>query len=299
MARFKDLQLSYTVRKTLMNRWDPQKILPILSEAGRIALHHYERPVKELKSDLSIVTQADHEIEAYFETQFDQPASGSYVIGEETINNKDETYVRNSLSETCWIVDPIDGTSAYANHIPTWGISIGYAENGHIIHGAVYFPITHEVFITDGEEVRYGLELQAGKDLEPREWAPLPEERPGVNEGSVIAVTQGVAKGAGIRVVNPVQALGCAILPLSYLLLNRYIAYLGSLKLWDIAGVLPMLLRKRFTVELVDGSEIDGGISEDFYVLSAGHRNRWKFRKKIICAISAEAARYVLEAINS
>ena len=138
--------------------WDKEKITSILIEAGKIALHYYDSPECSMKADGSIVTNADLEIEKLFCTHFDNPPGNSYLLGEESIDERDSEYVPKGLQHSLYIVDPIDGTVSYANHIPTWGISIGYAAKGRIIEGAIYLPITGELFISEGEKV-YLLEI--------------------------------------------------------------------------------------------------------------------------------------------
>ncbi len=43
-------------------------------------------------------------------------------------------------SKNLWIIDPIDGTANFMHGSPFWGISIGFANRGHVIFGIVYCP---------------------------------------------------------------------------------------------------------------------------------------------------------------
>ncbi|MFD2333537.1 inositol monophosphatase family protein [Cohnella sp. GCM10020058] len=45
-----------------------------------------------------------------------------------------------------WIVDPIDGTINFVQGIPHFAISIGIMENGELLHGVVYNPLTRELY---------------------------------------------------------------------------------------------------------------------------------------------------------
>lgn len=45
-----------------------------------------------------------------------------------------------------WVVDPIDGTKEYANHIPEYAISVALVENGTPILACVLNPATNELF---------------------------------------------------------------------------------------------------------------------------------------------------------
>src|SRR5262245_9045910 len=94
-------------RKTPSPAWDRPRITELLLEAGRRALAHRKRLRVELKSDASLVTAADREIEALFAAEFDRPEIGSYLIGEETVSQRGEEYIREALAARAYIVDPI------------------------------------------------------------------------------------------------------------------------------------------------------------------------------------------------
>lgn len=270
-------------------------------ESGRIAISHYERPFASLKTDMSLVTRADHEIEQYLETIFDRPNEDCYLIGEETIHKKPESYIRKAFEHTAWIVDPIDGTAAYAHHIPTWGISIGMMMKGVLKCGAIYLPVTGELFMSRGSndgQVLYGRDIFPFSEYETVQYEPIWREEAKPDKSGMIAVTQSVAKGKGIKVTNPVQALGCAVLPLVYLMLGRYMAYVGTLKLWDIAGALPMLSASGFHIQLKDGTPVTCEVNDALYHLSADDANRWKLRGHLICGRSKDAADYVIKGLQ-
>ncbi len=52
-------------------------------------------------------------------------------------------------SEYTWVVDPIDGTSNFANGIPTYGIMIGLLEESSPTAGAVSLPFFEEIYIAE------------------------------------------------------------------------------------------------------------------------------------------------------
>jgi myo-inositol-1(or 4)-monophosphatase len=270
-----------------MRNWDIQQIIDILEQGAGIAMDYYEAPSARLKSDLSIVTEADHAIEHAFGEVFDSPETGSYLIGEETVHTKDTDYLDAALNEVAWIVDPIDGTAPYAHHIPTWGISLARMENGTITDGAIYLPITNEMFVTDGEEILYG---------PPKELAPLTVVRRRPDNGGMIALTQSVVKLGTFKADNPVQALACAVLPLTYLLLGRYIGYQGTVKLWDVAGALAMLTRAGFSCVLMNGTTVGAAVTDEVYHLDAKSPRRWFLRDRLICGPSPEAVDYLMAA---
>lgn len=65
------------------------------------------------------------------------------VLAEESSNDE---LLRSFSSGTWWVVDPIDGTSNFANQIPYFGISAGLIIDGKRTIGLVYDPIKDEMF---------------------------------------------------------------------------------------------------------------------------------------------------------
>ncbi len=63
-------------------------------------------------------------------------------LSEETADNADRL-----SSERVWVIDPIDGTQAFIDGAPEFSIAIGVTERGRAIAGAVYNPITDEMFM--------------------------------------------------------------------------------------------------------------------------------------------------------
>ncbi len=45
-----------------------------------------------------------------------------------------------------WVVDPLDGTTNFAQGIPVFAVSIALKEEGHSVLGVVYNPVLDELF---------------------------------------------------------------------------------------------------------------------------------------------------------
>jgi myo-inositol-1(or 4)-monophosphatase len=93
----------------------------------------------QLKSDGSIVTAADRDIERMLRVELPQLVDGSTVWGEEE-GFEDEG------KGGMWLVDPIDGTSNFAFGSPMWGVSVALVRDGVLLVGAVCLPDLHETF---------------------------------------------------------------------------------------------------------------------------------------------------------
>ena len=271
--------------------WDKERIVELLLEAGDMAREARKKLSLEVKSDHSLVTQADTEIEALFTEALEDVDSGRYLIGEETISRKGEDYVQAALAGEAWVVDPIDGTAPFAHFLPNWGVSVGYMKDGRLLHGGVYLPDYGELIISSGEDE---FAVTEGK-LEDGEWTwkelvfpPRPSDGRGL-----IAITQALAKRGQCLLPNPVMALGAAVVPLLGLLQGRFLAYLGSVKLWDAAGALPILVRLGFEASLeLDGEivPVTTAVDSRIYELDADNDRRWYFRSSLLIHHPGDAA---------
>ena len=262
--------------------WNKNEIIDILIEAGNIALYYYDNPSSRVKTDGSIVTNADCEIESLFASVFDKPESGRFLIGEETVESKSNDYIQNSFNGKMFIVDPIDGTVSYANHLPNWGISIGYSENSDLIQGAVYLPVTRELFISGGNDVFL---INVRPNVQSHEFIKLNKFTRKYSPTGLIAITQDMSKKGRFHAENPVHTICCAVMPLAYLLMNRYLAYIANLKLWDLAGGLPMLKKLNIIGKSVGSGEVfSTAINSNNYILDSRNSQRWKICDHVIFA---------------
>ena len=78
--------------------WDKERIVELLLEAGDMAREARKKLTLDIKSDHSLVTQADTEIEALFTEALENVESGCYLVGEETITRKGEEYLQAALA---------------------------------------------------------------------------------------------------------------------------------------------------------------------------------------------------------
>ena len=268
----------------IMKKWNRKEICGLLLESGEVALKHYETRSWKFKSDRSLITAADGEIERLLSGQFDRPDDSVYMIGEETVGTRGEKYISSALCETAWVVDPIDGTAPYAHHIPTWGISIGFMRKSRLEEGAVFLPATGEMFITDGEDVLFARTEAVKGKFKISGFAKLEVRKMPFSDGGLISVSQSVAKRGFLDLHNPVQAVCCTVFSGAYLVLGRYLAYIGTVNLWDIAGILPIVFKCGFKGRLLNGEEITLKVDNELYNLSSNAPKRWRLKDHMILA---------------
>ncbi len=116
------------------------------AEAGEIALHYFGHVEAEWKAVASPVTTADREIEQLFKRHIHATYPDHGLIGEEYgAEELDRDYL--------WAIDPIDGTRAYVEGLPSWSIVLALLHHRQPVFGLVYIPLYDDWTYTDGDDV--------------------------------------------------------------------------------------------------------------------------------------------------
>lgn len=123
-------------------------------KAGAFVLRHFKRDqllarkratAKELttKYDLHSDTLIIHEIEKHFPTHA--------LLTEESgwIHQSRKYSKYNEYSEYTWIVDPLDGSTNFANGNPFFSISIALMKKDKLVLGVVFAPFLKELFVAE------------------------------------------------------------------------------------------------------------------------------------------------------
>ncbi len=79
------------------------------------------------------------------------------VISEENPDAQNRAILAGS--ETCWIVDPLDGTRSFIDGYGGFGVHIALMHQGQPLMAAIYFPVEDWLYFTDGTNGAY---LQKG-----------------------------------------------------------------------------------------------------------------------------------------
>lgn len=117
----------------------------VIKEAGFIAKGFYEEGIEyAVKSHPGdIVTKADQETSDFLLSRIKEKYPEHGIISEE----EDETI--NPDAEYVWVIDPIDGTRNFANHIAVWCTMIGITKNNKPYMGAIYDAMNDELFFAE------------------------------------------------------------------------------------------------------------------------------------------------------
>lgn len=114
-------------------------------KAGKEIMEVYNKPFDvELKSDKSPLTEADTKANNVINSFLKNTSIP--IISEE--NKQIEYEVRKSW-ETCWIVDPVDGTKEFIKRNGEFTVNIAMVKNGLPKLGVIYVPATKTVYFAD------------------------------------------------------------------------------------------------------------------------------------------------------
>ena len=117
--------------------------LAVVEESGAIisANHAHPHTIRH-KGRIDLVTETDIAVEAFLKERLATLAPQAGFLAEESAEDL-------SLPDTCWIIDPVDGTTNFAHGLPLTVTSVAYRLNGEIVLGIVNAPLLHECFIAE------------------------------------------------------------------------------------------------------------------------------------------------------
>jgi myo-inositol-1(or 4)-monophosphatase len=216
--------------------------------AGQILRDGYgKQHIINRKGRIDLVTEMDHQSEAYLLEQI-RARFPSHTIDSEESGRMD------GAEESCWYIDPLDGTTNYAHNIPIFSVSIAYARAGQVQMGVVYDPMRDECFTAERGKGAFcnGQQLTVSNASElsrallvtgfPYEVAPGGQDN--------------LAQYAHFsRLSEGVRRLGSAAIDLCYVAAGRFDGYWElTLRAWDLAAGALIVEEAGGRVSKVDGS---------------------------------------------
>lgn len=123
-----------------------QAVRDAARDAGALALPYFRAGAQTAarlwyKGHSSPVTEADIALDTFLKDHLSRLLPEAGWLSEETADNP-ARLDRNSI----WIVDPIDGTRAFASGHPDWSISIALVTGGRPVLGVVHAPIHDRLY---------------------------------------------------------------------------------------------------------------------------------------------------------
>ena len=262
---------------------------------GKIALELISSSNHCFKPDKSVLTKADVGISKLSHSVISDllKTSDHILIDEEDIENT--KYLNKSYLEAAsfiWVLDPIDGTRAFSNRMPNFGISIGLLKDLKPWLGVVYFPMLGELFYSNGKQSFF---VQNAFLEGEKETVITPIDHQITRQSIFICNDSFFHRfdwhSSDCQVMNPT----CAVLGLCWPSIGRGCGAFFGAHIWDFAGSWPIFLSGGLSLRSYQtGNEItkldirlfatesnDPWKLKEFYILSS-ERNFSLLREKII-----------------
>jgi fructose-1,6-bisphosphatase/inositol monophosphatase family enzyme len=209
---------------------------------GKIALELILSSNHCLKPDKSVLTKADVEISNLSHRVISDllKTSDHILIDEEDIENT--KYLNKSYLEATsfiWVLDPIDGTRAFSNRMPNFGISIGLLKDLKPWLGMVYFPMFCELFYSDGKN-SFFVQKAFTKSEKKVVITPIDQQ---ITRQSIFICNDSFSEKfdwnfSDCQLMSPL----CAVLSLCWPAIDRGCGAFFGAKIWDFAGSWPIFL---------------------------------------------------------
>jgi myo-inositol-1(or 4)-monophosphatase len=217
--------------------------------AGRHILRERERGfVTHVKGRNDLVTDVDRSVERLIRDELAQLFPDDVIFGEEFGGGQKEGRRR-------WLVDPIDGTTNFAQGIPIYCVSIALQVDGASVVGAIYDPTRDELFSAvrgrgawlDGRPMRVSTEPNLSNTIAVTGFPPVKE---GTSFDQLV-----VRLGHMIRATRAVRRFGSAALDLAYVACGRTdVFWEFRLSPWDTAAGYLMVEEAGGAVSDADGA---------------------------------------------
>ncbi|PDW00352.1 hypothetical protein A9Q02_10160 [Candidatus Chloroploca asiatica] len=211
-----------------------------VAEAGILAMSYFNNVQAQRKADLSLVTQADLEIEHMLRERITARYPDHGIIGEEHgSGDTDREYV--------WCLDPIDGTGAFVAGLPTWCVSVGLLRHGQPYLGVILLPILGDCYWADatGPAFRNELPITVSQvtSIDPNDWMSV---------SSYVHHQFRLCFPGKTRVLSSVAADCC------YVARGSSVgALIGRANLWDLAAGFAILRAAGAVVTGLSGAPVD------------------------------------------
>jgi len=202
---------------------------PIMKEAGRIIVSYFDKKLTRTEKDKSgFVTEADLASEEYLINQLGLLLPEASFVAEES--------GKLGSGDYCWVIDPLDGTTNFAHHIPYFCISVALTYRDKPIVGAIYQPLLDELFYAqqgkgatlNGETIRVNPEEELSRTI-------MAVGFPYAKNKQFMELLEGVQRV--LPQTHSLRYCGAVALDLAYVAAGRLDgAFFEGLGWWDVAA---------------------------------------------------------------
>jgi myo-inositol-1(or 4)-monophosphatase len=131
------------MHQNIQQQWPA--LLDSVREAARDIFQHAKagRQLTERKSDGSLLTATDIALQESISKILSSHFTDIPVLGEEMTEDEQAAILATG---SCWVLDPLDGTSNFSHGIPVYSVSLALMQQGEVVAGMVYDPNRDECF---------------------------------------------------------------------------------------------------------------------------------------------------------
>lgn len=224
----------------------------ILVAAARAELSpRFAEVARSIKADGSIVTAADTAMQARMQASLAQRWPQFGFLGEEMEEGEQAKQLQEA-NAGLWCIDPLDGTTNFANGLPFFAVSLALLVAGRPHYGWIYDPLRDECFMA---------ERNRGAWLNGRPLTLAPQARP-LRQCVAVVDFKRLKPALAARLgqdppYGSQRNFGSCALEWCWLAAGRYQLYLhGGQKLWDYAAGVVILSEAGGHAHTLDGEAV-------------------------------------------
>ncbi|HBR71065.1 TPA: inositol monophosphatase [Candidatus Dependentiae bacterium] len=221
----------------------------ISKRAGAVLMDYWGKPLTvNYKKDAGFVTVADLESEAFIIEELRKVDSTIPFWAE-------ERGISRNNSDWYWVIDPLDGTTNFAHHIPYFGVSIALTYKNEPQLGAIYDPLLEELFLAykGGGAALNGKQL--GVSSRPLKKCSLAVSLPYTSSDDFAADFKSFQ--LVLSNVDDLRIMGATALDLAYVAAGRFDGtFFRGLQWWDVAAGIIILQEAGAIVSDFEGKTI-------------------------------------------
>lgn len=142
------------------------QLIPILTQANQILIEEYQRYCTgqqfyiEEKGDTSPVTQADLRVNTYLVNALHALTPHIPVLSEES------DYSERHLWQTCWLLDPLDGTREFIAKRDQFTINLSLIQKHQTLFSLISVPCEQVIYMADDQHLPYKYDISQHKWLQ-------------------------------------------------------------------------------------------------------------------------------------
>jgi len=226
-----------------------QELKRIAVEGADIALGYYRGAKLRswLKDGRSVVSEADHAVQAHLCARLAAAFPGAALLAEEAGAGP----IAGDMAEAehLFTIDPIDGTSSFVAGLPGWCVTIGYLHRGVPEAGAIFSPVWDDFYLVedgaDGRAFYNGVELP-----------PLTDPGPVDGFTSVVCDSR-ILSLLKTPFPGKIRSYGSSALHLA-LAARSTVGFAQSkpVHIWDLAAPMALAAKVGMAVQYVDGAPV-------------------------------------------